>query len=321
VFGRTGAVTAQSGDYTVVQITGAAPLASPVLTGTPTAPTQAALTNNTDIATTAYADLAVGVETTRATTAEGLKAPLAAPSFTGTVNFAGNENIASGQVLQWNADTGLSRISAGVIGVGTGAAASIAGTLWATTLKLGSNGLSITQNGSFAFQLLASSTFTVASGSVFAVGGNAVGTSDATFYIGAIGSQAIEIVGFAGQTGNVLTYITSGGNVVWGVSANGSYLLGPGSGASYDLNLSRIAAATLTIGNGTVGDFSGTLKLGNEILTAAAPTVAAAQVGLGSTTSTTVGAVGGASALPGLPVGYLIVNVAGTAYKVPYYNS
>ncbi len=38
VFGRTGAVTAQSGDYTVAQVTGAAPLASPVFTGTPTVP-------------------------------------------------------------------------------------------------------------------------------------------------------------------------------------------------------------------------------------------------------------------------------------------
>lgn len=43
VFGRTGAVTAQSGDYTVSQITGAAPLASPALTGTPTIGGSAAL--------------------------------------------------------------------------------------------------------------------------------------------------------------------------------------------------------------------------------------------------------------------------------------
>ena len=33
VFGRTGAVAATSGDYTVSQVTGAAPLASPALTG------------------------------------------------------------------------------------------------------------------------------------------------------------------------------------------------------------------------------------------------------------------------------------------------
>ncbi len=38
VFGRTGAVTAQNGDYSVGQVTGAAPLASPTFTGTVTEP-------------------------------------------------------------------------------------------------------------------------------------------------------------------------------------------------------------------------------------------------------------------------------------------
>ena len=38
VFGRTGAVTATAGDYTVSQVTGAAPLASPTFTGTVTLP-------------------------------------------------------------------------------------------------------------------------------------------------------------------------------------------------------------------------------------------------------------------------------------------
>jgi len=61
-----------------------APLASPALTGTPTAPTASALTNSTQLSTTSYVDQAVGVETTRATTAEALKAPLASPTFTGT---------------------------------------------------------------------------------------------------------------------------------------------------------------------------------------------------------------------------------------------
>ena len=58
---RTGAVVPATGDYAVAQVTGAAPLASPALTGTPTAPTKTALTNNTDVATTAYADGAVSV--------------------------------------------------------------------------------------------------------------------------------------------------------------------------------------------------------------------------------------------------------------------
>ena len=54
VFGRTGTVVSQTGDYTVAQITGAAPLLSPALTGTPTAPTALTTDNSTTIATTAY---------------------------------------------------------------------------------------------------------------------------------------------------------------------------------------------------------------------------------------------------------------------------
>jgi len=74
VFGRTGNVIAASGDYSVGNITGAAPLASPTFTGTPAAPTAAAGTNTTQLATTAFV-----------TTALNLKANLASPTFTGTV--------------------------------------------------------------------------------------------------------------------------------------------------------------------------------------------------------------------------------------------
>ena len=62
-----------------------AALASPALTGNPTAPTQTAGNNSTRLATTAYADAAVTVESGRATTAEALLAPKASPTFTGTV--------------------------------------------------------------------------------------------------------------------------------------------------------------------------------------------------------------------------------------------
>jgi hypothetical protein len=54
VFGRTGAIVAGSGDYAVAQITGAAALASPAFTGSPTAPTPGAGDNSTKLATTAY---------------------------------------------------------------------------------------------------------------------------------------------------------------------------------------------------------------------------------------------------------------------------
>lgn len=56
-------------------------------------------------------------------------------------------------------------------------------------------------------------------------------------------------------------------------------------------------------------------------VTGAAPTVAAGQVGLGATTQTTIGANGAASALTANPVGYLIVNIAGTNRIIPYYNA
>jgi hypothetical protein len=51
-----------------------APKASPTLTGTPAAPTATALTSTTQIATTAFTTLAVGVETTRAEAAEATNA-------------------------------------------------------------------------------------------------------------------------------------------------------------------------------------------------------------------------------------------------------
>lgn len=49
---------------TVAEVTGAAPLASPALTGNPTAPTQSAGNNSTRLATTAYADAAVAAAVT-----------------------------------------------------------------------------------------------------------------------------------------------------------------------------------------------------------------------------------------------------------------
>ena len=58
-----------------------APLASPALTGTPTAPTAAADTNTTQVATTAYV---VGQGYLKSATASSTYAPLASPALTGT---------------------------------------------------------------------------------------------------------------------------------------------------------------------------------------------------------------------------------------------
>ena len=76
VAGRTGAVT-----LAVADVSGAAPLASPALTGTPTAPTAATATNTTQIATTAFVKAQSYLTTT---SAASTYAPLASPALTGT---------------------------------------------------------------------------------------------------------------------------------------------------------------------------------------------------------------------------------------------
>ncbi|MBZ5613150.1 MAG: hypothetical protein LAO23_04005 [Acidobacteriia bacterium] len=64
VFGRTGAVVAGGGDYSVGQVTGAAPLASPMFTGTPSAPTANPGDNSTKLATTAFVQSALPTNST-----------------------------------------------------------------------------------------------------------------------------------------------------------------------------------------------------------------------------------------------------------------
>lgn len=51
----------------------------------------------------------------------------------------------------------------------------------------------------------------------------------------------------------------------------------------------------------------------------AAVSASASEISYGGTTASTVGAAGGASALPATPTGYAIINVAGTQMKIPYY--
>ena len=89
--------------------------------------------------------------------------------------------------------------------------------------------------------------------------------------------------------------------------------------APIDTGFSRISPGVVGLGNGTAGDITGTLELGKIVLSGATPTVSAGQVGLGTTTATT--ATSGAQTLPGNPSGFLVINIGGTAYKLPYYAS
>jgi hypothetical protein len=128
--GGTGATTA-TGALTNL---GAAPLASPIFTGTPAAPTATAGSNTTQIATTEFVTGAVALATITdaTTTAKGklqlagdlagtadaptvpglaLKAPIASPTFTGTVTapiYASTpQALTDAATIDWNPANGL----------------------------------------------------------------------------------------------------------------------------------------------------------------------------------------------------------------------
>jgi hypothetical protein len=81
VFGRTGAVAAQSGDYSVSQVTGAAPLTSPTFTGVITHP------DGTSISSSGWG---------------GSPTFLSNVTISGNLNVAGNINQTSSDPTQWS---------------------------------------------------------------------------------------------------------------------------------------------------------------------------------------------------------------------------
>ena len=116
-----------------------------------------------------------------------------------------------------------------------------------------------------------------------------------------------------------------------------SYISSPADGVIRLLNNAGTDFARLQFG-GTTASFPALARSGTNLLvvdatggsytpilasnfwaTGSAVTVSAGNVSYGGSTSTTVGAAGSASPLPALPAGYIIINVAGTPAKLPYY--
>ncbi len=125
VFTRTGAVTANTGDYTVSQITGAAPLASPTFTGTPAAPTAAPGTSTTQLASTAFVATSF--------------APLASPTFTGTVTVPKVTTTANCSAIGTSANPSLVACSAAAAGSFSCAVAASTGTCVISTTAVTAN--------------------------------------------------------------------------------------------------------------------------------------------------------------------------------------
>jgi hypothetical protein len=188
--------------------------------------------------------------------------------------------LSNGQVIPY-ADAGISRTAANSLAIGNGTAGDFTGLLKAHIFVLdASNAASALQFGN----------------------GNTI-----------IGANSGYLRQVNGGTGSGFSLDLNGNSLVGTIVGFAANTL-----TAADGGISRLAANSLAIGNGTAGDFTGLLKLGNITLTSAAPTVAAAQIGLGSTTATTA-STGANGAVPAQVVGYIVINVAGTTMKVPYY--
>jgi hypothetical protein len=85
-----------------------------------------------------------------------------------------------------------------------------------------------------------------------------------------------------------------------------------------DISVSSIGDLSISID----GSARQTIKVGaGTRVIGSTPTTSAGELGLGTTSATTVGAAGAAAALPANPLGYLVLSLAGTSIKVPYYNA
>jgi hypothetical protein len=151
VAGVTSAIQTQL----AAEIARAAPLVSPALTGTPTAPTAAPGTSTTQLSTTAFNAAAVLVETNRATAAEALKANTASPTFTGTVIIPSGASIAGFAPLASPAFTGVPTAPTASVGVSNTQIAStafVSATAFQTALpgQTGNAGKFLTTDGTNA---------------------------------------------------------------------------------------------------------------------------------------------------------------------------
>lgn len=105
---------------------------------------------------------------------------------------------------------------------------------------------------------------------------------------------------------------TGAGTLLWRIPSSGHLLAG--TDATYDIGASGATRPRdLFLGRNMVG--------GGWVRAGAASAGAASTTTIGSTTATTVGAAGAASALPANPLGYIVAHVGTTEVRIPYYNA
>jgi hypothetical protein len=216
--------------------------------------------------------------------------------------------------------------------------AAAASTLTGTTLAPGVTASSLTSVGT-----LTSLTVTNASSAApFAVNSNNANgvyydltnaQNSGSFRLAVYGSTAFGVAALVSRAavesttpnGLVIGAVTSGANggpiefhtgfrvLRWSIGATTGHLLA-GVDNTYDIGASGATRPRdLYLGRNMVG--------AGWVRTGAASAGAASTTTFGSTTSTTVGATGAASALPANPLGYLVAHVGTTEVRIPYYNA
>lgn len=304
----TGTVTIPSG----ASISGFAPLASPALTGTPTVPTASVDTSTTQAASTAFVlgqaasatplidgTAAVGTSTRYARgdhvhPTDTSRAPLASPTFTGTVTIPTGAsitsptintaaNFASTATLNWNLDTYLLRDAANIVAQRNGTTAQglrvyntytdasnyeRAAFDWATT----ANTLTIgTQNAGTGS----------ARGINFATGGTTAMSISSAQAVSFVNGLTISGAGaFFDTTGGGLSirannvtgaiYFATGGTTLrWGIESTGNlvpqsadaYTLGKSGNGILQAFFSKTITAAGTTGAQTINKASGSVNL------------------------------------------------------------
>ena len=232
VFGRTGGVIAVSGDYTVAQITGAAPLASPTFTGVPAAPTAAALTSTTQLATTAFVTTAIAALVLGVSSVTNSDGTLTISPTTGAVVAS----LALGHANTWTGTQTFSTIAPAIVtnttSMTTPSIAINGGT--AITAQSGTGGtvamtVSPTFTGTVTAPIVAAVTFTGApnfSGTPTFANPVALGSSTATTQTSGTNNTTLATTAFV---------TTAIGALVTGVSSvtnsDGTLTISPTSGA------------------------------------------------------------------------------------------
>ena len=184
------------------------------------------------------------------------------------------------------------------------------------------------------------------------------GNTEYAFYCASTNNNVYGFYSENNTAGGILFTATASNNRVWGVSTSDTITdlstaqknwVGGTNEASVAYNATNFNINTY--GGGNPGTFSvgwngskyaitanvgsnnllmpitntasgGTLSIQPDAINLTKTALAAASgVSLGGTTATTVGAAGGASALPATPLGYLIAYVGSTPVKIPYYNN